>query len=339
MSLRRINRCFRLVCVLVCIGASLTAPRLALASEYHGQVTFGGLPVPGATITATQGSQKVVAISDHQGSYSFADLADGTWKIEVEMQCFSTIEQTVTVAPNVPPEKWELKLLSVDQIVAQAKAIKAETKPALIASSAAPSKNETPKPKDSAAAEPPKPQEDSSQLPSSSDGLLINGSVNNAATSQFSLAPAFGNNRSGKKSLYTGGLGLILGNSALDARPFSLSGQTTPKPEYNRLTGILTLGGPLNIPHLLPHGPNFFVAYQRTENGTATSLSGLVPTAAERNGYLPNGEVTPVSQAQALLKLYPLPNVVGNSLYNYQVPVVRYRSGRGAIAPRQNSRQ
>ena len=32
--------------------------RLALASEYHGQVTFGGLPVPGATITATQGDQK-----------------------------------------------------------------------------------------------------------------------------------------------------------------------------------------------------------------------------------------------------------------------------------------
>jgi hypothetical protein len=88
MSLRRINRCFRLVCIFVCIGVWLTASRFALASEYHGQVTFGGVPVPGATITATEGSQKFVAISDQQGSYSFADLPDGTWKIEVEMQCF-----------------------------------------------------------------------------------------------------------------------------------------------------------------------------------------------------------------------------------------------------------
>jgi trimeric autotransporter adhesin len=309
------------MCILASVGAWLAAPWLALASEYHGQVTFGGLPVPGATITATQGNQKIVAISDQQGTYSFADLADGTWKIGVEMQCFSTIEQTVTIAPNVPSAKWELKLLSLDQIVAKAKEVEVETKPVLSASNGAPpSKTEAPKPKDSNIADAPKPQEDPAQQPS--DGLLINGSVNNAATSQFSLAPAFGNNRSGKKGLYTGGLAIILGNSALDARPYSLSGQTTPKPEYSRLTGVVTLGGPLNIPHLLHHGPNFFVAYQRTQNGNATTLSGLVPTAAERNGDLPSGVVIPVTQAQSLLKLYPLPNVVGDSLYNYQVPVI-----------------
>jgi hypothetical protein len=297
------------------------APRLALASEYHGRVVFGGLPVPGATITATQGSQKIVAVSDQQGSYSFADLADGTWKIQVEMQCFSTMEQTVTIAPNVPAGSWELKLLSLDQIMAEAKAVKAEIKPVLSASSSAtPSKSEAPKPKDSNVAETPKPQEDSAPLPS--DGLLINGSVNNAATSQFSLAPAFGNSRSGKKGLYTGGLGMTLGNSALDARPYSLSGQSLPKSHYNRLTFLATLGGPIHIPHLLPHGPNFFVAYQWTRNGDATTLTGLVPTAAERSRDLPFGGVTPVTQAQDLLKLYPLPNVSGNSLYNYQVPVI-----------------
>ena len=30
---------------------------LARASEYFGQVNFGGLPVPGATLTATQGDK------------------------------------------------------------------------------------------------------------------------------------------------------------------------------------------------------------------------------------------------------------------------------------------
>jgi trimeric autotransporter adhesin len=321
MLLRRIDKNFRLVCILLCIGGFLTASKPAQASEYHGQVTFGGLPVPGATITATQGSQRLVAVSDQQGSYSFADLPDGAWKIGVEMQCFSKIEETVNIAPNAPAGKWELKLLSLDQIMAEAKAVKAETKPVLSASDAASSKNEAGKPKDSAAVEAPKPpQED--PVPSSSDGLLINGSVNNAATSQFSLAPAFGNNRSGKKGLYTGGVAVILGNSALDARPFSLSGQSAPKSEYTRVTGVVTLGGPLKIPHLLPHGPNFFVAYQWTRNSDATTLSGLVPTEDERSGDLPTGQINPVAQAQALLKLYPLPNVFGNSLYNYQVPVL-----------------
>ena len=88
------------------------------------------------------------------------------------------------------------------------------------------------------------------------------------------------------------------------------------------MTGVVTLGGPLNIPHLLPHGPNFFVAYEWTRNSDATTLSGLVPTEAERSGDLPTGGVVPVIQAQSLLKLYPLPNVAGNSLYNYQVPVI-----------------
>src|SRR5260370_24179067 len=115
---------------------------------------------------------------------------------------------------------------------------------------------------------------------------------------------------------------MTLGNSALDARPYSLSGQSIPKSQYNRVTFLATLGGPLHIPPLLPHGPNFFVAYQWTRNGDATTLSGLVPTAAERSGVLPTGVVTPVAQAQDLLKLYPLPNVSGSSLYNYQVPVI-----------------
>jgi hypothetical protein len=298
----------------------LMALRPALASEYHGRVAFGGLPVPGATITATRGDKKIVAVSDQQGSYSFADLADGAWKIQVEMQCFSPIEQTVTIAPNAPAGAWELKLLSLDQILAKAKEVKVEPRPVLSArSDPAPGKSEAPKPDDSNAAAKTAPEE---PAPSPSDGLLINGSVNNAATSQFSLAPAFGNSRSGKKGLYTGGIGMTLGNSALDARPYSLSGQSVPKPQYNQFTFLATLGGPLRIPHLLPHGPNLFLAYQWTRNGDATTLTGLVPTAAERSGDLPFGGITPVTQAEDLLKLYPLPNVSGNSLYNYQVPVI-----------------
>src|SRR3981081_2454847 len=183
MSLRRIDWRLRVVRILVCVALYLMTARLALASDYHGRVTFGGLPVPGATITATQGTQKIVAGSDQQGSSSFADLADGAWKIQVEMQCFSPVEQTVTIAPNVPAGSWELKLLSLDQIMAKAKEVKAEIKPVVSASSSATSgKSEAPKPDDSSTAEKKAPEEPAA---SPSDGLLINGSVNNAATSQF----------------------------------------------------------------------------------------------------------------------------------------------------------
>ena len=62
------------------------------ASEHHGIVKFGGLPVPGATVTAVQGEKKLVAVTDQQGAYSFADLADGVWNLQVEMLCFTHSE-------------------------------------------------------------------------------------------------------------------------------------------------------------------------------------------------------------------------------------------------------
>ena len=40
-------------------------------------------------------------------------------------------------------------------------------------------------------------------------------------------------------------------NSAFDARSFSLTGQDTPKPGYNRMQGLASFGGPLKIPRLL----------------------------------------------------------------------------------------
>ena len=51
-------------------------------SEYHGVVTFGGLPLPGATITATQAGKQFVTSSDLQGLFSFPRLRpeSARWK-------------------------------------------------------------------------------------------------------------------------------------------------------------------------------------------------------------------------------------------------------------------
>ncbi len=322
--------------LLLCSLAWMGTPRFAAASPYSGQVTFGGLPVPGATITATQGDKKLAITSDESGRYRFDDLPDGQWKIEVTLQCFASIHADVTIAPQTTPGKWELTLLPRQELLALAKPERPETpaQPALQAAVTEPA------PAANAPVEIPKPPDQSDEQ--SSDGFLVNGSVNNAATSQFSLDKAFGNKRGNSRNLYNGGLAFSFDNSAFDAKQYSLIGIDTPKPAYNRMTGGLTFGGPVKIPYLLRrNGPNLFMAYQWTRNHRAQTDSALVPTEAERSGNLLDaagqpttimnpatglpypGNIVPVStQAQALLQLYPLPNVTGNPLYNYQIPVL-----------------
>ena len=316
----------------VCLLAALALSRLAAASPWHGQVNFAGLPLPGATVTVTQGAKTLSTTTDQGGLYTFNDLPDGAWTIDIAMLCFKPIRADVTISPTAPPGKWDLTLLPLEEI-ARLATLPPTPLPALApAPAATKATNNTP-------VEIPKPSEDASQ-----QGFLVNGSVNNAATSRFSLDRAFGNRRTNSRSLYTGGLAAIIDNSALDARPYSLSGLNTPKPSFNRITGVLTLGGPIRIPRVLPRGPTFFLAYVWRRDRTAETDSGLVPTDAERTGDLSGllnalgqpvtvfnpqtgqpypGNVVPVSpQAHALLQLYPTPNIAGDSLYNYQVPIL-----------------
>ncbi len=362
--------------LLFCAIAWMSGLSLAMASEYHGQVTFGGLPLPGSTVTvtATQGDKTAVAITDTQGFYSFADLADGKWTITIEMTGFAPVKQEVTVAPNAAAGAFEMKLLTLEQMRAAAKPVKEEaapstqvsesrpgapasastttaaesTNPAAAASQSAPTANPAAAAKKKGAAakaqeanapEPaapmPAPEQDATAQ-QANDGLLINGSVNNAATSQYSMSQAFGNTRSGGRSLYNYGLSLVLNNSALNAKPYSLTGLDTPVPSNNKITAGVDFGGPLNIKHLMPRGPYLNISYSRTQNSTITTQPALVPTAAERAGNFSGlqifnpatgtqytGNVPISAQAQALLNLYPLPSpsLAGNAQYNYQVPL------------------
>ncbi len=85
---------------------------------------------------------------------------------------------------------------------------------------------------------------------------------------------------------------------------------------------MLSLGGPIRIPHLLKNGPMFVLNYQWTRNHNVTTQPALMPTMAQRNGTaegIPADRISP--QARALLNLYPLPNFSGGSGYNYQVPL------------------
>jgi trimeric autotransporter adhesin len=314
------------LCVVACLAVSVLT-----AGEYRGQVTFGGLPVPGATVTATAGGRHFAAITDLQGQYDFPDLPEENWTIEIQMSGFETVEKPVS---SSTPAKWELKLLPLDRIKAQVQSAAVSAQPVPPAQAASPSaQNE---PKNGPAPKPEPAAEDLNQR--AADGFLINGSSQNGAASPFAQLAAFGNNRNGSKGLYNGAIGVTFDNSALDAQQFSLTGQNTPKLSYNRMTGLAALGGPLQIGHLFKRPPVFFALYQWTRNKNASTLPGLMPDLAERNGIFSNPVLDPTTgvpfpgnqipqnrfspQAQALLNFYPLPNFTGNAGYNYQVPIL-----------------
>jgi len=367
--------------------ACLALTASAFASPFRGQVTFNGLPAPGAAVTATQGTKVVTAITDDQGLYSFPELADGTWTVAIQMTGFAPISQDVAIAPNAPPGSFALKLLTLDQIRAAAKPIKVDVTAPVVATStapvagapgapaaagtpaapsaakgAAPAKGSNTKaaPVLSAAAPP-----DNATAQSANDGYLVNGSVNNAATSQFSLAQAFGNTRNGR-SLYNGGLSVVLDNSVFDAKQYSIAGLDSPKPAHDNFVAGITVGGPIKIPHLVLRQFNFFASYQRTQQSSNDVRQALVPTTAEENGnltqllsttgqtiYAPasglsaqclasgvtpgapfTGDIIPAacisSTAQSLLSFYPQPNVTGVSRNNFQAPLVTNTRGDGA---------
>jgi len=360
MAMQRIEHYIVILLAITFLTASSFA---AFPGGYQGQVSFNGFAVPGATVTATQDMKKFAAVTDEQGVFTFPDITNGTWTIQVEMQGFTTMTDQVVIGPNAPAAPpWELKMLPLDEM-------KAEVRAAVPVTSVAPPQaksEETKAPGKTGAVKPPvkidpsKPpgKTDAAATPGqnappaaaapadepdqrAADGFLINGSVNNGAASPFAQMAAFGNNRNGGRSLYNGGIGFNLDNSALDASPYSLSGHTAAKQSFNRITGLASFGGPIKIPHLIKNGPFFTLTYQWTRNNNDSLGQGVVPTLVERTGdlsALPASSIfdpttgtafannmIPVSpQAAELLKLYPVPNLVptGTQPFNYQTPLI-----------------
>ncbi len=107
------------VCILLAI-ACLAASSFAPPPGYQGQVSFNGFAVPGATVTATQDDKKFVAVTDDQGVFTFPDITNGTWTIQVEMSGFAPMKDQVVVGPNMPvAPPWELKMLPLDEMKAE----------------------------------------------------------------------------------------------------------------------------------------------------------------------------------------------------------------------------
>jgi hypothetical protein len=282
------------------------------ATEHYGQVGFTGLAVPGATVTATQGDKQIVTTTDQSGLYRFADLAEGTWTIKIEMRGFAPLTREIVVAPGAQAAVWELALLSFEEIT---KGLPPPVSQAAAATLSAPATNGTiraqggrgtvtaappgqgfqragvtapaqpPATAAAAAARPAPPAEPPADANAANDGFLVNGSVNNGAASPFAQFAAFGNNRRRPGALYNAQAGITASSSRWDAKPYSMTGQQTAVPDYNNLHFVGMFQGPLRIPRLLDNrGPNLFLGYQRTNDDRATTAAQRMPTSLERNG-------------------------------------------------------
>lgn len=89
--------------------ASLLALVAPLAAQ-SGFVKSAGQAIPGAVVTASQGTQSVSTITDTDGHYGFALLPPGAWQIKVEMFGFDPLRQDVDFAAAKGPVNLEIHL-------------------------------------------------------------------------------------------------------------------------------------------------------------------------------------------------------------------------------------
>ncbi|HVG71849.1 MAG TPA: TonB-dependent receptor [Vicinamibacterales bacterium] len=349
-----------LVAIIVC--ASITA---LAQSDHTGKVTLTGVSIPGATVTAKQGDKTVSTITDQGGVYKFTAMANGTWTVTVTMVGFETMTREVTL-PSSAEGVWELSLLPIEKVVGALPAPRSESETATAGAASTNGSQRAqqqrpgaaaPQPQGSAqravvnqVSTPPPPAGPAEEAPvdptgiGAAAGLLINGSVNNAATSPFAQARAFGTNRPNQRSLFTYAAGMVFGNSSWDARPYSFTGTGPNRPDYTDAQFLGSFQGPVRVPGLR-NRVNVFVNYLGTADHNATSQSSVVPTLAERLGDFSNslnaagqpiqvidpttglpfpgnviepGRISP--QAAALLAYYPLANADGRR--NYQTPIL-----------------
>ena len=280
----------------------LTGP--AFAADHVGRVTLAsGAAVPGARVTATQGSTTLVTTTDTQGAYRFAGIADGTWAIQVEMVGLSVQRREVTIGAGAAVTEWQLSMLPFAEITrgipvpppAPPQDAARRTAPRTDGRAAGPGSNgaapatgsfqragvaPSTSPANPAAAAAAAaaaaqiaagrgggPAPPSPPAGDGADALLVSGTVN-AGGAQ----PSVGNvNRPTGIRLFRGQVTFDGANSAWDARQPSLTGITAAKPDtsaqaqYNRLRAENCA---------LCHGP---AATEASADAEATAQNDILP--------------------------------------------------------------
>jgi trimeric autotransporter adhesin len=374
---------------------ALCAASGALQAQ-SGLVKSGNQPIPGATVTATVGTQKITTTTDQNGRYVLPGAPGGECTIEVQMFGFQPATKKLNCAAS---EKADFSLQLQESPITQRLArFGAGQSGANELESQLQSEMNEPQTGGAGAPAVDGQGAEAFQVSGSlSQGLAANAAPDFAmmmgpggfggpgGPGQFGPqnggGPGFGGGpggpggggpgfggpgggfggpgggfggRGGQGYRRGGGQGsqfgnrrapsqihgmafFTLGNSAVDAKPFSINGENLPQPAYaNSRFGFL-VGGPLVIPKIVKDQSTFFyLNYTGTRTRGPYSAVETVPTMAEREGnfseagvngvpvqiYDPTthaafpGNIIPSSMLNPIsLKLldnyYPLPNQPG----------------------------
>ena len=81
--------------------------------ELRGQSGFvksGDQPLPGSSITITQGTQTFSTVTDQDGHYTFPPLAAGAWSVSIAMFGFDAVKKDVDYSAAAGPVNFDLQL-------------------------------------------------------------------------------------------------------------------------------------------------------------------------------------------------------------------------------------
>jgi len=348
------------------------------ARAIHGVVKSGNMPIPGATVSAvnTVTKQQVNTSTDVDGSYKLQISPEGQYTVQVQMAAFAASKQEVVLdaAHGEVQANFELILQS------RAREAHNEQKQASTGRRGFQnlSVSQTGGGQDNGGMSDVVPS--GMPVPGiapdvATESVAVSGNTSNSfnAMSADEMQQRFNDARQQGGGFGGGGFGgpggggfgggggggaMIfgrrgfdsnrphgslyygVGDSALNASPFSLTGQPTEKPGYLQNSFGGSVGGPLNIPHIYHGGSKtfYFVNYNGKRAENPFDQFSTVPTQLERQGnfsqtkytsgtaagqyvflfnptnnpaYSSNQVLQINPAAQALLQYIPLPNLPG----------------------------
>ena len=325
---------------------NLLALLLVLPSGVNAQrgvVQSEGIPIPGATVRATDGDRVVVALTDQSGTFTLNGITPGTWVIEVAMFGFEAASHEVRLDAKPRQLDFRLQMRQAPGVFGLRGPQQDDAR-----STGNPSADaDRPRHADAAVVQANADGTGKALLKSGvssrlqqavSDGLLAeSGAATLQATNRRDTADS--HKRAEQNRIYWTYF-YEPGISALDAAPFSLNGQPNTKAASANNRFGANGGGPLRIPKLVRlEKTSFWLSYFGDIQRVGSSSTTSVPSPSEREGdfsginsviYDPtNGRPFPANRvpvsrinsiAQALMRYIPRPNQPG-TLQNYRLVV------------------
>src|SRR5580698_8280686 len=313
----------------------------------HGVVKSGNMPIPGAGVSATNPATKeqVITSTDVDGTYSLRIPADGHYTVQVQMPAFAASSQEVVLDETHQDAQTNFELV----LLSRAREAVSDNNNAQRRTNAGGRGFQSLSVFQSGAGQDTSGGSMSDIVPSgmpvpgiapdsATESVAVSGNTSNGSNSFNTMSPdemqqrfndarqqgggfgggGFGGGGFGRRgfdinrphgSLYYG-----VGDAALNASPFSITGQPTEKPAYLQNSFGGSVGGPLNIPHIYHGGSKtfYFVNYNGKRAENPFDQFSTVPTLQERQGNFSGVTYTSGPEAGQPVELF---NPITNTPY------------------------